>query len=205
MRAWALMLVGIGLLAASLLGVVLRVGEVPLVLALPDTPATRPLARALNDLVGTPGPPQAATGMRLRIPSIGVDAAVDELGLDGAGQMEAPSRWEDVGWFKQGPAPGQPGIAIVAGHVDSYVGPAVFARLGELKEGEPAWLDQDGRTLEFRAGERERYPAASFPLDRLFVSSGPPRLALLTCAGAFDRAHGAYRDRMVVFASQVTT
>jgi len=34
----------------------------------------------------------------------------------------------------------------------------------------------------------------------LFATTGPPRLALVTCGGSFDPATGHYRDNVIVWA-----
>jgi sortase (surface protein transpeptidase) len=41
-----------------------------------------------------------------------------------------------AGWFTGGPMPGQLGPAVIAGHVDSRTGPAVFHRLRDLRPGD---------------------------------------------------------------------
>ncbi len=194
------MLIGLGILAllASGLSQLTGAGELQFRLHLPDSPFTR----ALQETVGQQqaAPPRLAP-MRLRIPAIGVDAAVEILGVDADGQMEAPVQWEDTGWYQPGPRPGENGQAILLGHVDSHLGAAVFARLAELKPGDLVSVDDGESTRSFRVETSERHAAAAFPAERLFVRGGPSRLALVTCAGAFDVRSGLYRDRLIVLAS----
>lgn len=38
----------------------------------------------------------------------------------------------------------------------------------------------------------------------LFTRTGPPRLAVISCGGTFDRAKRSYRDNVVVIAEPVT-
>ena len=57
------------------------------------------------------------------------------LGVDSHGALEVPRRFEQAGWYTPGPAPGQYGPAVIAGHVDSATGPAVSYRLGALHKG----------------------------------------------------------------------
>jgi sortase family protein len=47
-----------------------------------------------------------------------------------------PSRWGVAGWYALGPRPGDPGSAVILGHVDSKRGPAVFYRLRQLLGGD---------------------------------------------------------------------
>ena len=144
------------------------------------------------------GPVQAPADMRLIIPSIGVNAPVDLLGKDAKGEIQAPSKWNDVGWYDLGPAPGAPGVAIIMGHVDSHTGPAVFIHLDRLRPGNRVLVDMAGQRHTFEVTHSQNYPETALPLSRLFVDTGPSQLALLTCSGDFIRQVGRYNDRLVV-------
>jgi hypothetical protein len=106
-------------------------------------PADRGLAADRSDapVVATHSPsPRPAGGdvsdpVRLRAPDIDVDAAVIPLGLEPDGTLEVPQDFSETGWYTAGPEPGEPGPAVIAGHVDSKRGPAVFFRLRELRPG----------------------------------------------------------------------
>src|SRR5262249_6869838 len=88
------------------------------------------------------GPPT-----RVRIPSIGVDAPLEALHLDSTGALEAPTAFEVPGWYADGTVPGDVGPAVIAGHVDSRVGPAVFFRLGELRAGDKVEVQRGGEWI----------------------------------------------------------
>src|SRR5579884_3020692 len=115
----------------------LHVGNVNVRVYVPNSP----LITAIDDRLSGRDKADVITPMRLRIPAIGLDAAVEELGVDDQGQLQTPVRWEDVGWYVVGPYPGEAGSAALAGHVDSHLGPAVFYRLHELKAGDGIDLD----------------------------------------------------------------
>src|SRR3989344_5825214 len=69
---------------------------------------------------------------RLLIPSIGVDAHIQSVGLSwrGNGDMGVPTNFTDVAWYNQGPLPGMPGSAVIDGHMDGKnVAQAVFYNL----------------------------------------------------------------------------
>jgi hypothetical protein len=135
------------------------------------------------------------------IPAIGVDARVEALGLDRDGRVAAPVGWDDAGWFSLGPRPGQPGPAIVAGHVDSPTGPAVFHRLGELRPGATVEVRRaDRTTVRFGVQRVERYPKDAFPEAEVYGPAVGPELRLITCGGAFDTTTGHYVDNVVVYA-----
>jgi sortase (surface protein transpeptidase) len=146
------------------------------------------------------GGSQAADPVRLRIPDIGVVAPVVPLGLDAAGRLEAPTEWSDTGWNRAGPEPGEAGTAVVAGHVDSRSGPAVFYRLRDLRPGAQVYVDRaDSSTAAFTVDRLVSYPKEAVPAEA-YRDTGRAELRLVTCGGAFDHARGSYRDNLVVFA-----
>jgi Sortase domain len=143
-----------------------------------------------------PSPP-----VRVELPSLGESSRLVRLGLRADGTMEVPRDYDLAGWFTGGPMPGQDGPAVIAGHVDSKSGPAVFYRLPELRRGDPVRvLRADGAWLTFEVTGAARYPKAAFPTDAVFGPVPGPVLRLITCGGAFDRASGHYLDNLVVTA-----
>ncbi|MCB5907463.1 class F sortase [Streptomyces sp. SF28] len=140
---------------------------------------------------------------RLSIPEIGVDAPFTALGLGPKGQLNAPPPNDSnlVGWFKGGATPGERGASIVAGHVDTKTGPAVFLQLDQLKPGSTADITrQDGSVATFTVDSVETFSKANFPDDRVYADTPTPQLRLITCGGAYDRAAKDYVDNVVVFA-----
>lgn len=143
--------------------------------------------------------------VRLRIPTLGVDAAVQWVGIDADGRMGIPSNYDDVAWYEPGPAPGTPGNSVIAGHLDSTTGPAIFFKLRDLKPGdEIISLTAAGKEYRFVVTTSEVYDADNAPLDRIFGTSVNPRLNLITCDGAFDRSSREYDKRLVVYSELAT-
>jgi sortase (surface protein transpeptidase) len=125
-----------------------------------------------------------------------------DLHLDDAGALEAPGDYGTAGWFVEGPQPGQPGPAVVAGHVDSEGGPAVFYRLAETAVGaEVIVRRQDAAPVRFAVTRVEQYPKDAFPTAAVYGPVPGPELRLITCGGTFDRQSGSYRDNIVVYAA----
>jgi hypothetical protein len=157
--------------------------------------------RSVREHRRTPAP------VRLEIARIGVDTALQRLGQDRDGAVEVPTgprRWEDAGWYagEGGARPGDPGSAVILGHVDSKRGPAVFYRLRELRAGDPVVVVRaDGSRVRFVVERVERYPKRRFPTEDVYYPTLRPKLRLVTCGGAFDPAAGHYRDNVIVFAS----
>ena len=137
----------------------------------------------------------------LRVPGAGVDVALVRLGLQPDGTIEVPSDPDDAGWLTASAVPGRTGPAVVAGHVDSAAGAAVFARLDELAAGDPVEVDlSDGTVARFTVTAVQSYPKDAFPSAEVYGPAPAPVLRLVTCGGRFDRAAGSYEDNLVVYA-----
>ena len=163
--------------------------------------ATHPIpapGTAVDDHAST----SAATGapIRISIPAIGVDARVVAVGLRSDGAMEVPAVGL-AGWYDRGPRPGEPGPAVIIGHVDSTNGPAVFYRLRQLRRGERILVGlAGGATTAFTVETVEQQPKSALPVDRIWNRTSKPVLRLITCGGSFDRTSGHYRDNVIVYA-----
>ena len=166
----------------------------------PDRPAEGvDAARGFRSIRGyraTPVP------VRVEIPRIGVASALDRLGRAPDGTVQAPSRWEVAGWYAPGTRPGDPGSAVILGHVDSKGGPAVFFRLRELRRGDMVTIARaDGSSVRFIVQRTEQYPKDRFPTDDVYYPTLTPTLRLVTCGGDFDATAGHYRSNVIVFAT----
>jgi Domain of unknown function (DUF4397)/Sortase domain len=169
-----------------------------------DAPGTPPRAPGF-EVGGLPrhvvAPGRGAAPVGLTIPAIGVATRLVRLGLEVDGAMQVPEDFDRAGWFAEGPVPGQVGPAVIAGHVDSRSGPAVFHRLGDLRPGDAVLVERtDGSRLRFLVERARSFPKTGFPTAAVFGPVPAATLRLVTCAGDFDRARGSYRDNLVVFA-----
>ncbi len=154
---------------------------------------------------GTPAAadPQVAEPTRIRVPSVGIDAAVGPLFLDGDGVLPPPASYDETGWWHDGPEPGEAGPAVIAGHVDSVERPAVFFRLDEIEPGAHILVDRaDGSTAVFVAQQIERHAKDDFPTAAVYGPTPDPRLRLVTCGGAFNNTTRHYEDNVIVFATR---
>src|SRR4051794_16217748 len=130
-----------------------------------------------------------ALPVRLRIPAIGVDTPLLRLGLDAHGAVEPPASWHEAGWYTGSVRPGQPGAAVLLGHVDSTSGPAVFYRLASLRSGDAVEVFRaDGTRVLFRVSGRLEVAKSRFPTDLVYAPTLEPSLRLVTCGGTFDAA-----------------
>jgi len=183
-----------------------------------DPPAARPLPAAALSAEHTPAHAMrshhrrrprsaavvdrdAAAPRRIRIPSIGVAAPVVPLRLDRDGRMQTPKDFAAAGWYEPGREPGEKGPAVIAGHVDSKSGAAVFYKLRKLRRGDVIRIARaDGTTVRFRVEGLERWPKSAFPTHKVFGRTRVSTLRLVTCSGDFDPASGHYEDNTIVYA-----
>jgi sortase (surface protein transpeptidase) len=146
-------------------------------------------------------PTEPATAVEISIPAIGVRSSLAGLGIDDAGALVPPTDFAQAGWFTAGPLPGDVGPAVIAGHVDSRTGPAVFFRLEELAVDDTVLVTRsDGRDVEFRVTRVAQYPKDDFATDEVYGPTTGPELRLITCGGTFDRSRRSYEDNVVVYA-----
>ena len=140
----------------------------------------------------------------MRIPAIGVNTSFVELGKQADGTMEVPKEYHVAGWYRYAPTPGQIGPAILVGHVDNYLGAAVFYRLRELKPGDIVEVDRaDGATVKFKVNSLKQFDQANFPTQEVYGNIDYAGLRLITCSGQFNRSSGSYTHNTVVFASKI--
>ena len=108
--------------------------------------------------------------------------------------MEVPEPFGVAGWYGPGTRPGDPGSAVILGHVDSTRGPAVFFRLRELRRGDQVRVSRaDGSVLRFVVQRTEQSDKQRFPTDDVYYPTLTPGLRLVTCGGLFDDRSGHYR------------
>lgn len=152
---------------------------------------------ARSSPAATPLPPSPA--VRVRIPSIGVDAPVTKVGLDEDGWAgpPAPQGGDLAGWFSDSATPGAEGTSVLDGHAGTPAGRGVFHGLGDVRKGSTVEVVRaDGRTVVFTVYGVEVLPEHAFPGARVYGDTGRPELRVLTCGGGFTGHDG--RDGNVV-------
>ncbi len=144
----------------------------------------------------------------LSVPAIGVTAPITPVGQAKDGSVDVPPLTEhhQTGWYDRGAVPGEPGRAIIVGHVDTRSGPAVFYRLRELKPGDRIEVTRSDRSVvTFTVDTVEYFDKANLPADRVYGGSGPPELRLITCGGEWVGGRTGYQDNVITFASLADT
>jgi Sortase domain len=143
--------------------------------------------------------------VQLIIPAIDVRTRLIRLSLRQSGALQVPDSTDVAGWFDDSPSPGQPGPAIIAGHVDSVQGPAVFFDLSQLRRGDRVYVRRaDGSVVVFTVTEVRMYLKSAFPTALVYGPAPGAQLRLITCGGTFDYQRRSYLSNVVVFAVAAT-
>ena len=201
-------------LAAFLAGVLTIVGGTIGLTRLTGHPGDvpRPLAKSSPAPHGIFAAPPAARSAKqvarpvaLTIPAIAVRTPLDRLGRTPQGTLQVPARTTVAGWYTGSPRPGEIGSSIIAGHIDSTQGPAVFFRLRLLRPGDLVYVRRsDGTLAVFRVYAEHMYPKNAFPTERVYGPTPDAELHLITCGGVFDQATRSYLSNVVVYATQIS-
>jgi len=148
---------------------------------------------------------KALTPVAIQIPTTGVDASVvpEPVEADGALVIPVPHL---VGWDEDGPAPGQPGATLLAGHIDDFGVPGAFLRLDAVPLGATVTVDTAGGGMfRYRVVERLVQPQSALVSSHLLQATGAPRLVLMSCGGVYDPTVHLYEDNIVIVAEQLSS
>jgi len=142
------------------------------------------------------------TPTHVKIPSIGVDAEIENVGKKEDGSMETPKSFKNIGWYALGSKPGAAGNAVMAGHVNNALTTSgVFEHLSDVKVGDYVTVaDSVGKTLIYIVTQTAQYNLDTAPVSDIFSQTGPSQLILITCDGAWDAVAKSYNKRLVVYA-----
>lgn len=148
----------------------------------------------------------AATGplvpARLKVPSLGIDAKVEEVAKKADGSMGTPADFMNVGFYTLGSKPGDAGNAVFDGHVNNALTKSgVFEHLAQAHVGDYITVsDAEGRTLVYKVSEVNLYPTDEAPAASIFATTGPSQLVLITCNGEWVQDEHSFDKRLVVVA-----
>ena len=161
--------------------------------------------------VGTKGSVASPTIDRpvghLIIPTIGVNASIEPVGVLSDGDLAVPTQkpWDGVGWYKYGPQPGARGSAVIDGHLDRPGGsPAVFWKLRNLHIGDIIMVINPGeKLLHFRVMNMKYYTPENAPWKTIFENTTGTFLNLITCAGQWIPTQHQTTLRLVIYTALV--
>ncbi|WP_037574721.1 class F sortase [Phaeacidiphilus oryzae] len=169
----------------------------------PVSPPSPPPASSAGQAGQAAAPLARSVPVRLRIPAIGVDAPLVQLGLapDGTVQVPPIEANAPAGWYRGSPTPGETGPAVLLGHVTvGRYGNGVFLRLSELRQGARVLVRlRDGADASFTVYAVRTVAKNRFPTGAVYGDTDRPELRLITCGG--PRTGDGYPDNVIVFAS----
>lgn len=163
---------------------------------IPVVESVQKVEAEMTETVGIPS--------RIVIPSIDVDAYVEQLGLLPDGKLDVPKKRENAGWYNLGPRPGEAGNSVIDGHLNTDDGPGVFWDLHKIEVGDiVSVIDEKSVVRMFKVLEKVVYPVNDAPMLDIFGDADGAHLNLITCAGKWNTALDHYEDRLVIYADLV--
>jgi len=143
--------------------------------------------------------------LNLSIPSIGVDAPIEQVGLTKDGNLDVPKDGVYTGWFDIGAKPGEMGSAVINGHYGTWPdgSHSVFDNLSKIKVGDKVSVrDDKGQVFDFVVTQIKTYGADAV-VPEIFNRTDGSYLNLITCNGEWIASQKTYTKRFVVFTELV--
>lgn len=143
---------------------------------------------------------------KITISSIGVDAYLQNVGVDQKSEIAVPNNIHLGGWFVDSVRPGSKGLSIIDGHLNGNSQDGIFVDLEKVRQG-------DTYTVEFGDGSKKQFRVKAVQTVDLkdaasvLFSQDPSitnQLTLVTCGGVFDRQARLYGKRVIVISELVT-
>ncbi len=203
---WAIIYV---LIAALLLGGIYMVVReyiwIPGPYEAPPTPAPTVAATPAPTLapsdtpLPTPSPTPYVQKIPVRIYFTGYERQADiyPVGVTEDNAMDTLDSAKDAAWYQYGPSPGEPGNALLNGHVKWKGELGTFSILKEMKVGDEIVIEyEDGSFKYFEVTNLDTYLLDEIPSSVMDLS-GESRTTLITCLGDYDTSIGTSRSRVV--------
>lgn len=143
---------------------------------------------------------------KITIPGIGVDAYLQNVGVDQNKEIAVPSNIHMGGWFVDSVRPGEKGLSIIDGHLNGVNEDGIFIDLEKVKQG-------DTFAVEFGDGSKKAFSIKAvkvIDLDQaasVLFSQDPAiasQLTLITCGGEWDKDTRLYDKRVIVISEVIS-
>ena len=158
------------------------------------------IPKVLPSEQGNPGIP-----IRLKIPSINLDTALEQVGLTQDGAVGVPKDPAKAAWYQLGPRPGGNGNAIITGHYGRWKNGegSVFDALKNVKVGDQITVvDDKEKTISFIVRELRTLNSDADASDVFGATDGMSHLNLITCEGVWNKQLKSFPYRLVIFADK---
>lgn len=146
---------------------------------------------------------------RMVAPSLGIDHAIEEIGLLPNNQLDTPHDGvNNVGWYYIYDKPGWGGNAVFSAHVYYHSKPAPFVNLAKSQPGDIVQVVmEDGTTYRYEVFSNTRYHRDTIPMGEIIDPPQKPDydewITLITCGGELDATGLEYLSRDVVVAKRI--
>jgi len=143
--------------------------------------------------------------IRLKIPKIGLDAAIESIGLTAQGAVDVPQDPGNAAWYNIGPFPGDVGSAVITGHFGRWKNgdDSVFDNLNKLSAGDSLSIeDENGVKTNFVVRELRLYDQNETVPEVFISNDGKAHLNLITCDGIWNSTSKTFSKRLVVFTNK---
>ena len=173
------------------------VATTPQPLAQQSAPATTPTSDSLDSY-------QVATGLPriLSIPKLNIKARITSVGVGKDGSIGTPNNVFDTAWYNGSALPGQPGAALIDGHISSWTSQGVFYHLNNLHTGDMVSVELGGgQTVSYEVVRTQVYADDAVDMQQLLSSADDsrPGLNLISCYGSVTAGTNEFNQRLVVF------
>ena len=166
------------------------------------TPTLAPSATPLP--TPSPTPYVQKIPVRIYFTDHKLQAEIKPVGVTENNEMGTLDSAQDSAWYQFGPSPGEPGNALLNGHVRWKGEKGTFSILKEMKTGEEVVIEFDDGTFKyFIVDTLNTYLLDEVPASVMDLK-GESRMTLITCLGDYDQALGTSRSRVVAVCKEKT-
>jgi LPXTG-site transpeptidase (sortase) family protein len=144
----------------------------------------------------------------IKIPKLGVDSRILNVGTDKTGALKTPNNVFDTAWYNQSALPGQPGAVLIDGHISSWTSKGVFYGLNKLVPGDTITITTGNDTVySYQVVQTKTYSANDVDMTAAIspVVSGTPGLNLISCYGQVEPGTSEFNQRIIVFTKQISS
>lgn len=162
---------------------------------------TKPSAESISSYKVAPDQPRV-----LSIKKLDLTARLMPMGINSAGNIQAPQNTYDTGWYSDGNLPGQPGAVLVDGHASGPTRIGIFAYLDTLSVGDIVEVELgNGQNLVYGVTHLETTRLEDVNMKKALAPYGDAveGLNLITCTGAWIDSEKTYDHRVIVYTERV--
>lgn len=157
----------------------------------------------------TPTPFNGAVA-RIKIPRFNVDAPIENLAINAAGELDTPKDTNrSVGWYDIYDKPGFGGNAVFSAHVYYHSIPAPFVSLAKSAAGDKIVVQmENGTEYTYEVISNDRYHRDTIDMGAIIwpkqKADYDEWVTLITCGGELDSTGQEYVSRDVIVAKRIS-